>query len=271
MTLDILICTYNGGIGSCEAILNAPHPQIRYKISHQITDEIYRKIPEELLCRKDVEISQISSKGLSKNRNNALSMAKSELCIIADDDVRYDIQNLESLIEWYEKSPEVDVILGKIETYDNEPEYKEYPVRPHTLSKKDIGGVSSIEISFRLKSVRDNAINFDERFGLCGSLFEKGEECIFLSDCLDNGLKLQYIPQYVVKHPKLSSTSGTLYDSNEATYYGALSYRIFSKLVYSVLPIFIMKHHNRYIQHITITKYIKSFLTGIDLIKKTKK
>jgi len=271
MDIDILICTYNEGITSCVDVINPFHKNIRYIISHQVTDSRYKTIPSCLLQREDVLVSQINSRGISNNRNHALSLAKGDLCIIADDDVRYEIEEIERLISLYRENTSIDLIIGKIRTYEGEPDYKQYPQNPLKISKTHIGKVSSIEISFRLKSIRKHFLKFDNRFGIGGSLFQKGEESIFLSDCIDRGLKLFYFPVYLVKHPKISSTSHTIYASNEASYFGALAYRIFSNLAYFLLPVFMIKHHARYCQNISNRKYVKAFLGGIKLIKNTNK
>lgn len=271
MNIDILICTYNNGINNIEKILMSPHPQIRYKVSHQITDSKYANIPIYLQVRDDVKVSQINSRGLSNNRNNCLSIAEEEICLIADDDVKYNINEVLNIIDLFIKNEDIDLITGKIRTYEGEKEYKKYSNRSHVIEKRQIGSISSIEMAFRRKAIINPNIQFDNRFGLGGELFKKGEEAAFLSDCLKANLRLYYFPVYFVQHPKESSGSAAPYTAHEAQYMGALCWRLFKNLAYVFSIVFMIKHHNRYRTHINRLNFLNNFFKGIKIIKSHKK
>lgn len=267
MKIDILICTYNEGINRVETILLPSHIDIRYKISHQLSNEKYSIIPTSLSSREDVTVSQIRSIGLSKNRNNCISIAEEDICLIADDDVRYEMHDILLLLEKFKKHPEIDLIAGKIKTYEGEGPYKKYSDYKHKISISKIGGISSIEIAFRRERIVKNKLNFDTRFGLGGELFKKGEEAAFLSDCLKCNLKIRYFPIYIVKHHQESSGTSVIYDEAEAMYMGALSWRIFKNLSYPMSLIFMIKHWSRYRKKISPRNYLSSFIKGVKYIK----
>jgi hypothetical protein len=66
--------------------------------------------------------------------------------------------------------------------------------------------ISSIEITFRVKKIKNNNILFDERFGVGSEKFPIGEEEAFVQDCLAKELRVNYFPFYIVQHPYKSST-----------------------------------------------------------------
>lgn len=264
MTIDILICTYNDGIKRIPNLILPCNNTIFYKISHQITDKRFAIIPPELL-RKDIQISQIYSKGLSNNRNNALSMATSDICFVADDDVKYKLSYLENIKYYYEKNPNVDLYVGKIKTDGKD--YKKYDVREKTINWMNVASVSSIEITFRRNSIHNNSIVFDENFGINGNWFSKGEEVIFLSDCLKKKLKIQYVPFFIVEHPYENTGRGTIYNKEEAMYWGALFRRVFGFLSYAFSLPLAVKHYNRYNKHISVISFLYSFYKGITRFK----
>lgn len=267
MKLDILICTYNDGISRCHDILLPKNETISYKISHQIQDSKYANIPPELKKREDVEVSQITSTGLSTNRNNVISMARGDICIIADDDVRFEPNGLMSILDCFNNNDNIDIITGKIKTYPGEGEYKKYKKKIHRIKTHNIGSISSIEIAFRRNSIIDNNIMFDNQFGLNGSLYMKGEESIFLKDAIDASLKIYYYPINFVIHHKESSCSNINYDSKEAEYLGALNWRLFKKLSIITMFVFIIKHYSRYINNISPLSFIKAYIQGVKRIK----
>lgn len=202
-TVDILICTLDEGIYSAQNVVGERRDNIKYIISWQRLSSTQIEVPEKFINRDDVFIYELSGKGLSRNRNNALRYAESDICFIADDDVEYDFDKLQELVNYYESNPEIDLITFKYRTKCNG---KQYPVGSFDLRNKPNNfNISSIEISFKRKSVQGR-IFFNELLGLGSPKAGAGEDDIFILDCLDSGLKCCYLPITVVTHN--DSTTG---------------------------------------------------------------
>lgn len=228
--LDVLICTFNASIGGVEAVLLPPRDDVRYKISHQYTDGVYGAVPEWIAGREDVEVSVIDGRGVSANRNNALSMATADICLISDDDVRYRAEYFDAIIDWHERLSGADVIVGQIETLEGEPPYKSYADDVRRLGKRDVRYISSVEISFKRLAVVGREIRFDERFGLGSTLYGRGgEENAFIADCLGAGLDVQYVPSVFVHHTynSVGRTRRREFSAAEVEFRAAYAARIF--------------------------------------------
>lgn len=204
MIVNIMIATIDSGINKVEKLLLDPEEKIRYLVSHQVTEEKFRKVPESL-SRDDVVLSQIEGRGLCRNRNNCLVKATGDIAVLADDDVCYRPEYIKTLVEVFMADPDLDVGCFKIATPAGEPEYKDYRAIKYALNDESHHYISTIEIAFRLQSVRKRNIYFDERFGLGSCLNSFGEEAVFIHDCLKAGLTVKYIPEYLVEH-KAAST-----------------------------------------------------------------
>jgi hypothetical protein len=198
----ILICTIDEGIEKVEAVLLKEQPGVQYLVSQQYTDKKFLPIPVSLQLRPDVSISQIEGKGLSKNRNNALSLATADLAMIADDDVSYLPGAFDLVRETFTKDPSLDVACFKIKTGEGEAEYKKYPKKPGRIRSLFHHHFSSVEVAFRVGPVKARGIMFDERFGLGSERIVWAEENVFIEDCLKAGLNVQFFPFYLVSHPK---------------------------------------------------------------------
>jgi len=215
MELEILISTMDSKFQKREII-----PPSKYLVIDQLT--------------KDGE------RGLAKSRNMAIESAEGDICLISDDDLEYIDTLKESIVDSFTKYRDADIITFSIRTPDGRA-YKSYKDKEFWHTKKSIMRVSSVEIAFRLDSIRDRGLKFDERFGL-GSNFPTGEEIIFLSDALDRGLKILYLPIDIVVHP--IESSGKNYESKsliEAK--GAMFYRLFGALGYGVSALFAYKKY----------------------------
>ena len=204
MVINILVATIDSGIEKVPDLLMEPRSDLKYYISHQVTDNLFSSIPENLK-REDVVIEQITGRGLCRNRNNALAMADGDIAMLADDDVRYNHQYITNVLSAFTEDQEMDVACFKIATPEGDPEYKDYTAYSYLLNKESHHYISTLEIAFRLDKIKSKNISFDERFGLGSRLNSFGEESVFIHDCIKAGLQVKYIPEYVVEHAATSS------------------------------------------------------------------
>jgi glycosyltransferase involved in cell wall biosynthesis len=153
----------------------------------------------------NVRVINSFEKGLAKSRNLALKNAVGKILVIADDDVVYQAEFIEKIIDAYHKFPDAAVINFSV-INANENLIKRYPpgFKDH-LNIFDILNVSSIEMTLNKKIVDESKTRFDENFGL-GAAFETGEEAVFLSDLKAKYKQLVFAPQTIVMHKGLTSS-----------------------------------------------------------------
>lgn len=134
-----------------------------------------------------------NEKGVGLNRNNALMRASSEICLLADDDMRYVDGYTDLVNQAFDRLPNADVIIFNL-----------YEVDTQRYVIKKIGKVNhfnylrygAARIAFKLDSIRENGIFFNQCFG-GGTKYSHGEDNIFLSECLKKGLKIYSYPSYI--------------------------------------------------------------------------
>ena len=99
--------------------------------------------------------------GVGLNRNNTLMRANADICLFADDDIIY------------------------------EDDYRE-------IVEKSFNNLryGTVRIAVRLSSVKKYGIYFNQCFG-GGTERCHGEDTLFLSACLKNGLKIVAVPEYI--------------------------------------------------------------------------
>ena len=167
--------------------------------------EVLQLASDELkafLQREDVKLHIIHSRGVSKNRNNALSLATAPLSLLSDDDVDYTAEGLQAIIQAFEQAPQADVISfqfhqeGQEKAYPSEGFHHQHPPKGYYIS--------SCEIAFRTQSLQGK-FQFNENFGVGSAHFPSGEEDILLKDMLKAGLNCVYEPICICSHPSLST------------------------------------------------------------------
>jgi glycosyltransferase involved in cell wall biosynthesis len=208
-----------------------------------------------------VRVINIDEKGLSKSRNLALKNASKKICLIADDDAVYYSNFENGIITAFNQNPDASIITFNHQRQGiDKPQNSSQKIFSHTL--KTIWNVSSIEIAFQLKDIKENKTHFDENFGL-GSYFETAEEYLFLRDAIKLSLNALFYPFVIVSHPLISS--GENQGSDKILFArAALFYKTRSNLVY----IWLLKYvfflvRNRYINWNECMRKYKMGLSGI--------
>lgn len=212
---------------------------------------------EEVAC-----YSNFYERGLSKSRNRGIECSDADICVITDNDVYFkpDVYNI--IEKAFKEYPDADILTFKAETPEGE-EFNNYKTNFFWHTRLSLAKVSSIEIAFRRKAIINGKIKFDENFGL-GSKFCTGEEYIFLTDALGQGLKIGYIPEVIVYHPKESS--GDQFNSIsliEAK--GAMIYRVFGLLGVFVCILFSFKKFKK--SKSGLLNFIRSIFKGFKAIR----
>ena len=228
MKFQILISTVDSHYQKRALPLSTPHLIINQLINSESIDA----------SRKN--LFEYTERGLSRSRNHALGHATGEICLLSDDDLYYK-EDIESLvIQAFEENPTADIITFQIETPEGKP-FKNYKTEPFWHTKRTIMRVASVEMAFKRNSIEESHLRFDENFGL-GAAFPTGEENIFLSDALDQKLKILFIPLPIVIHPPESS--GRDFDNAKLIQAkGAMFTRIFGLSGYGVSFLFALKKY----------------------------
>lgn len=217
---------------------------------------------------KEIEWINKKDRGLSKSRNSALKHATSEICVLADDDLEY-VENYNDLIiEQFKLNPKADIITFKVEGIEKK--FKNYHLKPRKLNYITSMKVSSVEIAFKLESIKKANIRFDELFG-AGSQYCMSEENIFLTECLRKGLNIYYIPLKIADLHIGESTWFKGYNKeyffSKGAAFTAMS-RILSRLY--ILQ-YILRKYKIYKEDITLIDAIKQMRNGRrDYINKLK-
>lgn len=232
-------------------------------------DRNYKLSTNHLIINQLLDIKQskyqqknlisLRERGVSKSRNRAIENTHFEIALISDDDVEF-LENIENIVvDAFKKNPDADIITFQAKIPTGEPFKSNYKTKSFYHNLKTIMRVSTIEMAFRVESIKKNNLKFDEEFGL-GSNYPTGEEAIFLSDAIKKGLRILYIPTTIVSHAKESS--GGMFKNNpkliEAK--GAMFYRIFALGGYLVSLLFALKKYK--MSNYSFIEFYKLMLIG---------
>lgn len=191
----------------------------------------------------NISYLNFAEKGLSLNRNNALMRADGDICLLADDDMVYEDDYVETVNKMFNQHPDADVIIFNILEPVTTRSVIEKVTRVGYLNYLRYG---SVRIAFKLESIRENAIFFNQCFGT-GTERGFGEDNLFLTACLKNKLKIYAVPEHIARlTEERDSTWFHGYDDKYLHNKGLL-FKAISKKFYGVLCMQdALRHHNEY-------------------------
>ena len=207
----------------------------------------------------NIRMYNYKERGLSKSRNRGLNNSNGDICVIADDDIKYKKNSFNIIRKAFKNNPDVDVITFQAITPQGML-FKNYYNKEFYHNKRSILKVSSIEIAFRKDSILENNISYDKNFGL-GAKYNSGEENIFLMDCLRKGLKIKYIPIPIVIHPY--ERSGNQLNTEKIFFSkGALFTRLFGLKYIIINLVFAIKKYTEYKDEFSFFNVLKFLYKG---------
>lgn len=159
-------------------------------------------------------------RGVGKNRNLALALADADICLLADDDLRYVDGYREKVIAAFKEVPTADIIIFNYHSSSRERPVAENK-RVKRLSCFVSGKYGAVRIAFRLRSIQKAGIWFSNLFG-GGAAYCSGEDSLFLRDAFRRGLKVYSHPLVISESIPRESTWFSGY--NEEYFFGKGAY-----------------------------------------------
>ncbi len=137
-----------------------------------------------------IKYLNFAERGLSVNRNNALLRSDGDICLIADDDMVYDDNYVDTVTSAFNSHPEADVLIFNIREPVITRSVIKKPTRVNYLNYLRYG---SVRIAFKTQSIKENGIFFNVCFGT-GTDRGFGEDNLFLTSCLNKKLNIIALP-----------------------------------------------------------------------------
>ena len=221
------------------------------------------------VLNKKNRLYSFNEKGASVSRNRLIELAKGDICVFADDDMKY-VENYEEIItQEYKKNKDAEIILFYVENINQNRE-KSKKIGDKRIGKLDIMKARTPEITFKRKELQKHGVKFDEDFGP-NAIFPKGEETVFLSDCLNKGIKIYSINKKIGSVEYKESTWFTGFNKHFLNAQGAIFARIAPKAYKIYIIQYVLRKHNLYKKNVNLLEAYKEMLKGAKKYRNAKK
>lgn len=205
-------------------------------------------------------IYSYKEKGASRSRNILLEKCNGDICIFADNDMIYNDNYIEIIKKEYEKHIDADIIVFNI-TNKNEDREKIKKFKGNKMSLINIMRARTPEITITKEAIVKYNIKFDENFGP-NQFFSKGEETIFLADCVKNNMKIYISNKYIGYVYDRKSSWFTGFNKKYLYDQGAIFYRIAPKIYKILIFQYIIRKYSLYRKNVSIQSAYRNMMAG---------
>lgn len=200
--------------------------------------------------------------GLSRSRNMALDLSKADICLIADDDIKYVSGYEKIILDAYKDFPEADIIAFQVDRVGGE-RNKVFRSNTHWENRFSLFKISSVEITFKRQSIEKKKLSFNEDIG-AGTKFGQGEESVFLTEAYNCGLKILYVPIKIGETDISDSSWFTGYDRSFFKAKGVSFYLMSPKWYFFLYMQFIVRKYSMYRKNMNPFTAFLAMLKGKD-------
>lgn len=258
MKIEVLVATM---YQENEDLLERLNLQSDAVVVNQCDRSGYREINYRGYTVKWIDTVQ---RGLSKSRNMALSYATGDICLLADDDIRYVDGYPQFVVAAFRECP-ADIIAFNTHMENS----SGAALRKHTMVNGKASSFSyygSVRLAFKRKSIQKYAIYFNELFG-AGSVYCSGEESLFLRECRKKKLSV-YVNKAFLAHVDYSVSSW--FNGYNEKYYidkGAFLAAAYGRLVHIYKWYFLLQ--SRKISSLSLSVVNQCIKKGIHVFRQT--
>lgn len=214
-----------------------------------------------------VRMISSNTRGVGKNRNYAVSLAKGDILLFADDDIIYYEEDLHGVKKAFEELPDADVILFGIDMTKNNKIFDKRRCEKKALSWWNSLKFGTCRMAVRKDAIIKSNVWFSTLFG-GGAIYGSGEDSLFLLDCFREGLKVYSYPYVLGACAK--DTSSWFAGFNEKYFYdkGAWINCAFPKTKHIFKWYFLIKYKKQ--TELTFKECIRQMNRGIHNYKNLK-
>ena len=235
LTIQLLIATMNQN-PSDYSLLEKMHVQCDAIVCNQCDRFSYAEIEWN---GHSIKWFDFDEKGVGLNRNNALMRATADYVVICDDDMVFVDHYPELLLDGFKKNPKADILIYNLAG-------RKLNSNVHRINRTNFLRYGAARIAAKTSALKSNGIFFNTSFG-GGTECQHGEDNIFLSECLEKGLKIYSYPVIIAKLTNdRPSTWRKKFDNKYFSDQGKLYKQVSRKFWKELCFIDSVRHHKRY-------------------------
>lgn len=185
MTLQLLVSAVNKNIDELISTMKIKSDAVIInQCDHNGYDE--RSIDDRL-----IRFYEFAEKGVGLSRNNALLRADKDIVLFSDEDIVYDADYENKILQEFENHPEADMLLFNVRVCEERRTY--YNKEFKKVGLMNCGRYPAYSFAIRREKLHKTGVTYSLLFG-GGAKYSNGEDSLFIRDCIKKGMKVYTVP-----------------------------------------------------------------------------
>lgn len=216
----------------------------------------------ESFCHEDrkIRVFHMAERGVGLSRNTALMRADGDICLFSDQDIVYEENYGQKILQAFEECPSADMIVFNIDVGEERKTY--YNTELKRVRWYNCGRYGAVSFAVRREKLLESGVTFSLLFG-GGAKYSAGEDSLFLKQFMDKGYKVYASPVTIGREREGDSTWFSGY--HEKFFYdrGVLYHFLYGHLAKLWALRFLLAHREKMCREIPVKKAYRMMWEGI--------
>ncbi|MBA9025658.1 glycosyltransferase family A protein [Peribacillus huizhouensis] len=202
-----------------------------------------------------------NERGIGLSRNTALMRAEADICILADDDVKYSDNYQNIVLDAFENNQKADIIIFNVPSLNNDRQGPKEIKKDSKVNYFNFMRYGAVSIAFRRQSVIRANVFFSLLFG-GGAKYSAGEDTLFIYECIKKGLEIYTNTAQI---GTVSQEDSTWFKGHNKKYFydkGILYATLSKKFSYLLILQYAIRKYNLYKNEMGMFQAIKYMTEG---------
>ena len=253
-TLQVLVSAMNA---NCQQLVEKMNIKSDAIIINQCDKVGYQ---EQHLNEGTVRFFDMNERGVGLSRNNALLRATGDIVLFSDEDITYDDDYVNKVLDAFEKHSDADMLLFNIRVCESRRTY--YTTKETKIGWYNCGRYPTYSFAIRREKLHKSGVTYSLLFG-GGAKYSAGEDSLFIKDLLRKKFKIIALPIEIGQEAERESTWFNGYTEKFFFDRGVLYHFLYGKLAKVFAYRFIMAKKSFMCKEIAPKKALSLMMDGI--------
>ena len=216
----------------------------------------------ESFCHRDrnIRIFHMAERGVGLSRNTALMRADGDICLFSDQDIVYEENYEQKILQAFEECPSADMIVFNIDVEEERRTYHNTELK--RVRWYNCGRYGAVSFAVRREKLLESGVTFSLLFG-GGAKYSAGEDSLFLKQFMDKGYKVYASPVTIGREQEGDSTWFSGY--HEKFFYdrGVLYHFLYGYLAKLWALRFLLAHREKMCRDVPVKEAYRMMREGI--------
>ncbi len=199
-------------------------------------------------------------KGVGLSRNNALLRADGDICLFSDEDIRYQDDYEEKILNEFQKNPDADMLLFNVDVCQAR---RTYHIEKYgRVRLYNCGRYSAYSFALRTEVMHRKNVAYSLLFG-GGARYSNGEDSLFIRDCIRSGMRVYKTPVTIGREEERESTWFSGYHEKFFFDRGVLYRYLYGRLGGLMALQFLLRHRKLMCREIPLRRAYRLMCGGL--------